>query len=153
MAELLGLIKDLAAQLSSWRQYEGQWIGFPSSATGLEVGQGDVGNDGKAKGCCLARTCLCAGHQIPALEADGDGVLLDRGGLCVVASLDVCIQRWTQVNLRGNGESCLEKIAVSLWKLPCRLLVINARNEGWSLVFLRDKFLLVPPSLIHIDYV
>lgn len=102
MAELLGLVKDLAAQLSSGGEDESQGVCLPSPATGLEIGQGDVGNDGKAEGCRFARASLCASHQISALEADGDGVFLDGCRLCVVAPLDVGIQCRAEVNLQGK---------------------------------------------------
>ena len=102
MAELLGLVKDLAAQLSSGGEDESQGVGLPSPATGLEIRQGDVGNDGEAEGCCFAGACLCTSHQVSALEADGDGIFLDGRGLCVVAPLDVGIQSWAKVNLHGR---------------------------------------------------
>lgn len=54
VAELLGLIKDLAAELTGGGQDQGQGIGLPAPATGHKVGQGDVGNDGEAEGCGFA---------------------------------------------------------------------------------------------------
>ena len=94
VAELLGLVEDLAAELAGGGEHQGQGVGLPTPAAGHEVGQGDVRDDGEAEGRRLAGAGLRARHQVPALQADGDGVLLHWRGLCVVAPLDVGVEPW-----------------------------------------------------------
>ena len=59
----------------------------------------DIGNDGEAECSCLSGSSLCTSHQISALQADWNRVPLDRSWLGVLASLHICCQPWSQVNL------------------------------------------------------
>ncbi len=44
-------------------------------------------------------TCLCAGHEIPLADDNGQGVLLYGGGDGVTAQLDVSLNDLTQIQL------------------------------------------------------
>ena len=56
-------------------------------------------NNGKAEGRRLSGAGLRARHEVPAGEADGDGVALDGGRLRVLAALDVGHERRAQVDV------------------------------------------------------
>lgn len=47
-----------------------------------------VAEYGQEEGSRLARAGLSAGHEVPLLEDDGDGVLLDRSGALVAGQLE-----------------------------------------------------------------
>lgn len=59
---------------------------LPAAPCWLLVGLEDVGNDGEAKCSRLARSRLGTRHQVPPCQPDGNRVLLDWCGLCVVAA-------------------------------------------------------------------
>merc|ERR1719160_2304291 len=109
IAELLRFVKDLRHELARRRQDQSVRLGPRSSRTTTVV-LGDLrravptqrDEHRENKPARLARPRLRAGHHVSSSETHGQGVLLDRRRLRVVAPLQVLRQRVTE-NLRREA--------------------------------------------------
>ena len=88
-AELLGFGVRLHSQLSSRRENQGGGFLFVRVSGRQRVGLENAGDDGEEEGGGLATARLSAGHQIPPLVDDRNGVLLNRRRLLVTRLVHV----------------------------------------------------------------
>lgn len=109
VGELASLIVDLGNQLTSGSQDQSSGISLALTAVATAAldrdRRGALGErlveDGEQETASLAGTSLGAGHEIAAVDDDGDRVLLDRGGDLVAGELNVGEQVLVQ---RGVAE-------------------------------------------------